>query len=216
MKIFFISGFIDLGDDIYKNLDYLAIADDLTFFYYNRNEKLVDIETRLLKEFNEDKYDWILAHSMGAFFTSRLLAKCLQRQNVCFISPYIQKSMLVKAVCMLPMPYFPNWTYLTTWFDKYTRIRSDITKFKLSNGQLIRAVNRVMNSEAYVLTYKSHNVNIIYGTEDLIARMEPMFIVKLMTCTTLVSIISKHEPFNDDFMIKQNLRRKLLVILSSK
>ena len=62
MKILFIAGFNNLGNDDYVNLDY--IADDITFFYYDRDEKMASIENRLLKNFTDDTYDWIIANSM--------------------------------------------------------------------------------------------------------------------------------------------------------
>ena len=211
MKIFFIGGFNNLGDDDYINLDY--IADDVTFFYYDRDEKMASIEGRLLMAFNEYKYDWIIGNSMGAFFASRLLARCLEKQNVLFICPYIETSFVTRLTCAVPLPYIPNWLVVTNWACRFKFKYVDFLLLKIVNTQLIKSVNKHMNTSAYLKTLKSHNVHIIYGTEDSVAKMSPMTIANLMATCKVYTIHSKHEPFNDDIVIQINLRRRILMIL---
>ena len=88
MKIPYIAGWVNVGEDDYIDIDYLR--DDTTYFPYSRTETMASIENQLLRVFNEYNYDWIRANSMGALFLSRLLAKCLYKQNVLLISPYLQ------------------------------------------------------------------------------------------------------------------------------
>ena len=213
MKILFIGGFNNLGDDDYINLDY--IADDMTFFYYDRCDKMESIESRLLKEFNEDKYDWIIANSMGAFFASRLLARCLQKQNVLFICPYIQTNFYTRFTAGIPLPYLPNWLLFANSACRFKFRYIDFILVKVVETQLLKSVNKHMNTDAYLKIYKNHNMHIIYGTEDSMAEMTPMTIANLMTMCKVYPIHSKHEPFNDDYVIQHNLKRKILLILSS-
>ena len=110
MKILFIAGWVNVGEDDYIDIDYLR--DDTTYFLYTRTETMASIENRLLREFNEYNYDWIIANSMGAFFTSRLLAKCLNKQNVLLISPYIQTSFSRKN-------HGRNTLFISTYMDLY-------------------------------------------------------------------------------------------------
>ena len=213
MKIFFITGFTTIGDDDYINFDY--IKDDITFFYYTRAEKMDSIERRLLKEFNEYHFDWIIANSMGGFFASRLLARCLEKQNVLFICPYIETNFVTKLTCAIPLPYIPNWFILTNLAVRIKFKYVDFLIVYLIETQLLKSVNKNINTKAYLETYKKHNVHVIYGSEDNVAKMTPMTIANLMTTCKVYCIHSRHEPFNDDYVIKNNLKRRILSILSS-
>jgi len=213
MKIFFITGFTTIGDDDYINFDY--IKDDITFFYYTRAEKMDSIERRLVKEFSEDTFDWIIANSMGGFFTSRLLARCLQKQNVLFICPYIETNFVTRVTCAIPLPYIPSWFIVTNLAVRNKFKYVDFLIIYLIETQLLKSVNKQMNTKAYLETYKKHNVHVIYGSEDNVAKMSPMTIATLMTTCKVYSIHARHEPFNDDIIIKNNLKRRVLTILSS-
>ena len=213
MKIFFITGFTTIGDDDYINFDY--IKDDITFFYYTRAEKMDSIERRLVKEFSEDTFDWIIANSMGAFFASRLLARCLQKQNVLFICPSIETNFMTRVTCAIPLPYIPNWFILSNLAVRNKFKYVDFFIIYLIETQLLKSVNKQMNTKAYLETYKKHNVHVIYGSEDNVAKMSPMTIATLMTTCKVYSIHARHEPFNDDIIIKNNLKRRVLTILSS-
>ena len=213
MKILFIAGFNNLGNDDYVNLDY--IADDITFFYYDRDEKMASIENRLLKNFTDDTYDWIIANSMGAFFASRLLTKCRIKQNVLFICPYIETNFLTRLSCAIPSPYIPNWQFITNLSCRYKFKYIDLFIFLWVRTQLIKSVNNHMNTPAFLKTYKNHNVHVIYGSDDNLAKMSPMTIASLMTSCKVYMLHSKHDPFNDDIIIQNNLKRRVLAVLSS-
>ena len=213
MKILFIAGWVNLGEDNYINIDY--IRDDITYFMYTRTEKMASIESRLLKEFNEDTYDWIIANSMGAFFASRLLTKCQQKQNVLFICPYIEPSMSTRIMSAIPFRYIPNWNIISNIKFTYRIDYIDIFRFGLMTTQLLKSVNKNMNINTFLKTYKNHNVSVIYGTEDTVAKMSPMTIANLMTTCKVYPIFSKHSPFLDDDMIQQNLKRLILTILTN-
>jgi len=213
MKIFFITGFTTIGDDNYINFDY--IKDDITYFYYTRAEKIDSIERRLIKEFSEDTFDWIIANSMGGFLASRLLARCLEKQNVLFICPYIETNLMTRVICAIPLPYIPSWFILTNLAVRNKFKYVDCLIVYLIETQLLKSVNKKINTKAYLETYKKHNVHVIYGAEDNVAKMSPMTIATLMTTCKVHSIHARHEPFNDDAMIKNNLKRRVLTILSS-
>ena len=179
MKIFFITGFTTIGDDNYINFDY--IKDDITFFYYTRAEKLASIERRLNKEFTECKYDWIIANSMGGFLASRLLTRCLEKQNVLFICPYIETNLITRLVCSIPLPYIPSWFIITNSAARNKFKYVDFLVVYLIETQLLKSVNKNINTKAYLETYKKHNVHIIYGSDDNVAKMTSMTIATLVT-----------------------------------
>ena len=212
MKILFLGGLNNLGDDDYINIDY--IIDDITFFYYDRCEKMDTIESSLWKDYHAETYDWIIANSMGAFFCSRILIKLARKQNVLFISPYIQTNFYTRVTAAIPLPYIPNWLIITNAACRFKFKYVDFLLIKLTQTQLLKSVNKHMNTDAYLRIYKNHNMHIIYGTEDNIAKMSPMTIANLMTSCKVYPIHSKHEPFNDDIVIQHNLKRRILMILS--
>lgn len=213
MKILFIAGWVQLGEDDYVNLNY--IEDEVTFFFYNRSDKLHDVESRLMKEFSEDKYDWVIANSMGAFFASRLLARCLKKQNVLFLCPYIETTMKSKLLAAVPFDYFPTWAFFTNMDFHYKTDFFDLFRFGICQTQLLKAVNKQMNTASYIKTYKAHNVNVIYGTDDNAAKMSPMTIASLMSCCKVYPIYSRHSPHLDDCIIQRTLKRLILTILSN-
>ena len=110
MKILFIAGWVNVGEDDYIDIDYLR--DDTTYFPYSITETMASIENRLLRVFNVYNYDRIRANSMGAFLSSRFLAKCLNKQNVLLISPYIQTSFSRKN-------HGRNTLFISTYMDFY-------------------------------------------------------------------------------------------------
>jgi len=213
MKITYIAGWVNVGEDDYIDIDYLR--DDTTYFPYSRTETMASIENQLLREFNEYNYDWIIANSMGAFFTSRLLAKCSNKQNVLLISPYLQTTFSSRIMAGIPFTYLPTWTFLGNMAFKFKIDYMDIFRFSLIPTQLLKAINRNINTSTYLQTFKNHNVTVIYGTQDTVAKMSPMTVAGLMSCCKVYPIFSKHSPFLDDIMIQRNLKRLILAILTN-
>lgn len=213
-RILFVCGFATLGFDRYRNLSYLEGVD---YFYYANSEQVVDIEARLYDQFVAGNYNILIGHSLGCFMISRLLPKLKTApKKIILLNPFIENSDSTRLLSYVPytvsrLAYIPKW--LGVLSDGLTfRHRSIWTtdQWKLISFHQICFASRKMDMAAFLETYRSNNVVIIYGECDKCTPISETNIMSLKSATKLITMWAKHEPFMDDSLIQHNLKNILL------
>ena len=220
-KVLFVCGYNTLGDDTYKNMDYLT---NVSFFVYANKESLASIEDRLLKEYSAEFFDILIGHSLGCFLITRLLQKLgdITSQNVLFINPYITndcwelKLMKYTPTCLFHIPT-PNFTHYIVSFSSISYNIRKPSLFGLHWSQLlqIKKASAFMDLKEFSKTYARHNVSIIYGLNDSVAPLSAQSRAVLERVSVLIPLYCNHEPMTDDYCIQKNLKNKICAVLAS-
>jgi hypothetical protein len=213
-RILFVCGFATLGFDTYRNLSYLDGAD---YFCYTNSEQVVDIEARLHDQYVAGNYNILIGHSLGCFMISRLLPKLtVAPKKIILLNPFIEISGSTRLLSHVPytvsiLMYIPKWWgVLSAGLTFRDQSIWTTDKWKLISFHQICFASRNMDMAAFLETYRSNNVVIIYGECDTCAPLSESSLFALKNATKLITMYAKHEPFLDDSSIQHNLKNILL------
>jgi hypothetical protein len=227
-KKLFVCGYMCIEKNIYKNLSYLH---DTEFFYFTMKDSIQDIILRLYNQIEQNDYDTIIGHSIGCLFVIKYLERLLInkktiKKRIILSHPLIDKDdlpMYKKVVGLLPtfiLQYVYIPTYIHTFpFDltyNYSTLDTSLLNYYVYNlrffGDILKLINK--NKFIKILTNFKKQITIIYGEDDTFAPISnDSKVIYKKSVNQFITFKSKHEPFNDNYIVSESYKKILLKLL---
>jgi hypothetical protein len=175
MKVLFVQGHNTQGSDTYRNFKTFFLGCDATVTYldYSLTDDIVAIYKSMCDLIKINKFDYILAHSMGGCFVSRYIAEhdVSKFTKIILMMPLICKKPLLNLICKIPMieqVVLPKTIiYPARSLNSNSSFVTDVDAFKrIPLKQITDCYNKFLTSDETTSRQFNRNCVLIYAKEE--------------------------------------------------